>query len=275
MTETSDGFERPAGRGHADLPQAGVSELASVSRLARVSRLALTVAVVVLPGRSGLRAGRPWPRPPRCGGGQGSSCWYCWSPPSCCAPMPAATPGWCRCRRWSWPWCGRSRRPPAHRSRAGGWWPCARSPSGRRWRWRPRRCASGCEERLWACPPCGERRRGGDGAEPGRSGPGRRARTGRAESVSGPLPAGAPVHVLGVRGVRLEVWSEAGSVPDGSVFRYRRRISHDRSHRRHRRDRRGAAAPSPRQASGSCGNTSGWCCSGWVVRPAPAAPAWW
>jgi membrane-bound ClpP family serine protease len=39
-----------------------------------------------------------------------------------------------------------------------------------------------------------------------------------AESVSGPLPAGAPVHVLGVRGVRLEVWSERGTVPDGSVF---------------------------------------------------------
>jgi membrane-bound ClpP family serine protease len=39
-----------------------------------------------------------------------------------------------------------------------------------------------------------------------------------AESVSGPLPAGAPVHVLGVRGVRLEVWSEMGTVPDGSVL---------------------------------------------------------
>jgi membrane-bound ClpP family serine protease len=35
-----------------------------------------------------------------------------------------------------------------------------------------------------------------------------------AESVSGPLPAGAPVHVLSVRGVRVEVWSEAGTVPD-------------------------------------------------------------
>jgi membrane protein implicated in regulation of membrane protease activity len=39
-----------------------------------------------------------------------------------------------------------------------------------------------------------------------------------AESVSGSLPAGAPVHVLAVRGVRLEVWSEMGTVPDGSVF---------------------------------------------------------
>jgi membrane-bound serine protease (ClpP class) len=39
-----------------------------------------------------------------------------------------------------------------------------------------------------------------------------------AESVSGSLPAGAPVHVLAVRGVRLEVWSEMGAVPDGSVF---------------------------------------------------------
>jgi len=39
-----------------------------------------------------------------------------------------------------------------------------------------------------------------------------------AESVSGPLPAGAPVHVLRVRGVRVEVWSEAGTVPDANVL---------------------------------------------------------
>ena len=39
-----------------------------------------------------------------------------------------------------------------------------------------------------------------------------------AESVSGPLPAGATVHVLGVRGVRLEVWSEMGGVPDGRML---------------------------------------------------------
>jgi membrane-bound ClpP family serine protease len=34
-----------------------------------------------------------------------------------------------------------------------------------------------------------------------------------AQSVSGPLPAGAPVHVAKVEGVRLIVWSEAGTVP--------------------------------------------------------------
>ena len=39
-----------------------------------------------------------------------------------------------------------------------------------------------------------------------------------AESVSGPLPAGAPVHVLTARGVRLEVWSEVGAIPDANVF---------------------------------------------------------
>jgi membrane-bound ClpP family serine protease len=39
-----------------------------------------------------------------------------------------------------------------------------------------------------------------------------------AESVSGPLPAGAPVHALKARGVRLEVWSEAGIVADANVF---------------------------------------------------------
>jgi membrane-bound ClpP family serine protease len=34
-----------------------------------------------------------------------------------------------------------------------------------------------------------------------------------AESLSGPLPAGAPVHVARVQGVRLLVWSEAGTIP--------------------------------------------------------------
>jgi membrane-bound ClpP family serine protease len=34
-----------------------------------------------------------------------------------------------------------------------------------------------------------------------------------AESLSGPLPAGAPIHVVRVEGLRLLVWSEAGAVP--------------------------------------------------------------
>jgi membrane-bound ClpP family serine protease len=34
-----------------------------------------------------------------------------------------------------------------------------------------------------------------------------------AESLSGPLPSGAPVHVVRVDGLRLLVWSEAGTVP--------------------------------------------------------------
>ena len=34
-----------------------------------------------------------------------------------------------------------------------------------------------------------------------------------AQSLSGPLPSGAPVHVVKVDGVRLLVWSEAGTVP--------------------------------------------------------------
>ncbi|HZT67489.1 MAG TPA: NfeD family protein [Acidimicrobiales bacterium] len=34
-----------------------------------------------------------------------------------------------------------------------------------------------------------------------------------AASVSGVVPEGAPVHVIGVRGVGLTVWSELGSVP--------------------------------------------------------------
>ncbi len=34
-----------------------------------------------------------------------------------------------------------------------------------------------------------------------------------AQSLSGPLPSGAPVHVVRVDGLRLLVWSEAGAVP--------------------------------------------------------------
>jgi membrane-bound ClpP family serine protease len=39
-----------------------------------------------------------------------------------------------------------------------------------------------------------------------------------AESVSGMLPAGAPIHALKARGIRLQVWSEVGTVPDGTLF---------------------------------------------------------
>jgi membrane-bound ClpP family serine protease len=34
-----------------------------------------------------------------------------------------------------------------------------------------------------------------------------------AQSLSGPLPAGVPIHVVRVEGLRLLVWSEAGDVP--------------------------------------------------------------
>lgn len=37
-----------------------------------------------------------------------------------------------------------------------------------------------------------------------------------ARSLSGPLGAGAPVHVVRLEGVRLAVWSEAGAVPDAA-----------------------------------------------------------
>ena len=40
-----------------------------------------------------------------------------------------------------------------------------------------------------------------------------RNETWTAESLSGPLPAGAPIHVARVEGLRLLVWSEAGNVP--------------------------------------------------------------
>ncbi len=59
--------------------------------------------------------------------------------------------------------------------------------------------------------------RGRDRAEAGGGGTSG-GETWSAESVSGPLAAGAPVHVLTARGVRLEVWSEVGTIPDASVF---------------------------------------------------------
>lgn len=39
-----------------------------------------------------------------------------------------------------------------------------------------------------------------------------------AESLSGRVPAGAPVHVVGLEGLRLKVWSEAGTVPGPEVL---------------------------------------------------------
>jgi membrane protein implicated in regulation of membrane protease activity len=39
-----------------------------------------------------------------------------------------------------------------------------------------------------------------------------------ARSLSGSLPAGAPVHVVRVDGVRLDVWSEVGTVPDDRML---------------------------------------------------------
>ena len=39
-----------------------------------------------------------------------------------------------------------------------------------------------------------------------------------AESVSGPLPPAPRSTSLTARGVRLEVWSEVGTVPDANVF---------------------------------------------------------
>jgi membrane-bound ClpP family serine protease len=42
-----------------------------------------------------------------------------------------------------------------------------------------------------------------------------------AESVSGSLPAGAPVHVVSIRGLRLLVWSEVGTVPGADALESR------------------------------------------------------
>ena len=39
-----------------------------------------------------------------------------------------------------------------------------------------------------------------------------RGETWTAESISGPLPVGAPVHVVRAEGLRLLVWSEEGEV---------------------------------------------------------------
>src|SRR5262249_54783245 len=39
-----------------------------------------------------------------------------------------------------------------------------------------------------------------------------------AESVSGPLAAGSPIHVVTVSGLRLLVWSEMGTVPGADAL---------------------------------------------------------
>jgi membrane-bound ClpP family serine protease len=39
-----------------------------------------------------------------------------------------------------------------------------------------------------------------------------------AESLSGDLAVGATIHVAAVHGVRLDVWSENGAVPDHRVL---------------------------------------------------------
>ena len=45
-----------------------------------------------------------------------------------------------------------------------------------------------------------------------------RGETWSAESLSGPLGPGLPVHVVGVEGVRLKVWSVHGVVPGAEIL---------------------------------------------------------
>jgi membrane-bound ClpP family serine protease len=44
-----------------------------------------------------------------------------------------------------------------------------------------------------------------------------------ADSLSGPLPAGTAVRVTSVQGLRLQVWSEAGTVPGADALEEKRR----------------------------------------------------
>jgi membrane-bound ClpP family serine protease len=39
-----------------------------------------------------------------------------------------------------------------------------------------------------------------------------------ADSLSGPLPTGSTVHVSSIRGLRLQVWSETGTVPGAAAL---------------------------------------------------------
>jgi membrane protein implicated in regulation of membrane protease activity len=217
MSETSDRFHGPAGRGVVGLPPAGVSELASVSRLARVSRLALTVAVVVLLGGVAFAAAEvAAPAAVRWATGiillvllvatlvlcahAGGHAWLVPLPALVLAVVWAFTAsasspvaGWCLVALCAFAsGAALAVATAALRQRLRGTLvglPALRGTHG---------------VAETALSPVGVVRVGGE--------------KWTAESVSGPLPAGAPVHVLGVRGVRLEVWSEAGSVPDGRMI---------------------------------------------------------
>ena len=48
-----------------------------------------------------------------------------------------------------------------------------------------------------------------------------------AQSLSGSLPAGAPLHVAKVEGLKLLVWSEDGEVPGPEVLAHENQIRED------------------------------------------------
>jgi membrane-bound serine protease (ClpP class) len=216
MTEASGGFNRRAPTAAAGL-RPHVGELATVSRLARVGRLALTVAVVA--GVGGIAfavAAVSAPAAVRWGTGvvllvllaaavllsahAGGHAWL--------VPLPAVVLAviWAITASTS--------------SSVAGWSLVALSAfaSGAALVVASTALRQRLRGTLVGLPPL----RGTDGVAVTSLSPVGVVQVGgeqwTAESVSGPLRAGVPVHVLRVRGVRLEVWSEMGTVPDGKML---------------------------------------------------------
>ncbi len=223
MTDPSDGFERRARMAAADLRRAtavrppDLGELVTVRKITRVGQVVLVVAAVAVMGAVAFAlatvadpAGLRWGTAAillalLVGTGllcahAGGHAWF--------VPLPALV------LAVAWAFTAS-----AHSSEAG-WWLVALSAlacaggvllagSALRQRLRgtvvglpPLRGTTGVA--ITDMTPTGVVRVGGENWS--------------AASVSGNLPAGAPVHVAGVRGVRLDVWSEMGAVPDHTVF---------------------------------------------------------
>ena len=223
MTEIGDGFDRRARMAAVGLRRAAevhprdLGDLVTVSRVTRVGRLALTIAVLAAIGGVVFAVAAV-----------AAPAGLLWGTGAVLLVLLAAT--WLLCAHagghaWFVPlpafvlaavWAVTA----SSHSAVAGWWLVALSATA---------CGGGV---IVASTALRQRLRGGlallpslrgaDGVAVTELRPMGVVRVGgetwSAESVSGPLPAGAPVHVLTARGVRLEVWSEVGTIPDANVF---------------------------------------------------------
>ena len=226
MTDPSDGFQRRTRIAAAGLrgsrrhgPAGPRGRWAPISKVTRVARVVIIIAALAAMGAVAFALATVADS----GGAALGHGGHPAGPPGrdrvCCAPTPAVTPGWFPCRPWPWPWCGRSRCRPT--PPAAGWWLVALSAIA---------CAGGVllagtalRQRLGGTvvglPPLrGTTRRGGDRAGAGGGGTSRRRELERRICERKPARRVRLCTCCGVRGVRLDVWSEVGTVPDHTMF---------------------------------------------------------